>query len=68
MHTKSHNSIGDVYLTIAEEILKTPDNRGTCFKIVPRLSEARRSLHIVRAKFIGTESEYFSGHAAFPGI
>jgi len=23
MHTKSHNSIGDVYLTIAEEILKT---------------------------------------------
>jgi len=24
MHTKSHNSIGDVYLTIAEEILKTP--------------------------------------------
>ncbi len=24
MHTKSHNSIGDVYLTIAEEVLKTP--------------------------------------------
>ncbi len=24
MHTKSHNSIGDIYLTIAEEILKTP--------------------------------------------
>jgi hypothetical protein len=24
MHTKSHNSIGDVYWTIAEEILKTP--------------------------------------------
>jgi Protein of unknown function (DUF1552) len=24
MHTKSHNSIGDVYLTIAEEALKTP--------------------------------------------
>jgi hypothetical protein len=24
MHTKSHNSIGNVYLTIAEEILKTP--------------------------------------------
>jgi hypothetical protein len=23
MHTKSHNSIGDVYLTIAEEVLKT---------------------------------------------
>ena len=23
-HTKSHNSIGDVYLTIAEEVLKTP--------------------------------------------
>ena len=23
IHTKSHNSIGDVYLTIAEEILKT---------------------------------------------
>jgi hypothetical protein len=24
MHTKSHNSIGDVYLTIGEEVLKTP--------------------------------------------
>lgn len=24
MHTKAHNSVGDVYLTIAEEILKTP--------------------------------------------
>ncbi len=24
MHTKSHNGIGDVYLTIVEEILKTP--------------------------------------------
>jgi hypothetical protein len=24
MHTKSHNSIGDVYLTISEEVLKTP--------------------------------------------
>ena len=24
MHTKSHNSIGDVYLTIAEEVLKAP--------------------------------------------
>ena len=24
MHTKSHNSIGDVYLTIADEVLKTP--------------------------------------------
>ena len=24
VHTKSHNSIGDVYLTIAEEILRTP--------------------------------------------
>ncbi len=24
LHTKSHNSIGDVYLTITEEILKTP--------------------------------------------
>ena len=24
MHTKSHNSIGDVYLTITEEVLKTP--------------------------------------------
>jgi hypothetical protein len=24
IHTKSHNSIGDVYLTIVEEILKTP--------------------------------------------
>jgi hypothetical protein len=23
-HTKSHNSIGDVYLTIADEILKAP--------------------------------------------
>ena len=23
-HTKSHNSIGDVYLTVAEEVLKTP--------------------------------------------
>jgi hypothetical protein len=28
MHTKSHNSIGDVYLTIAEEILKTPLNKA----------------------------------------
>jgi hypothetical protein len=24
MHTKSHNSIGDVYLTIADEVLKSP--------------------------------------------
>ncbi len=24
MHTKSHNSIGDVYLTLAEEVFKTP--------------------------------------------
>lgn len=24
LHTKSHNGIGDVYLTIAEEVLKTP--------------------------------------------
>jgi hypothetical protein len=24
LHTKSHNSIGDVYLTIAEEVLKAP--------------------------------------------
>jgi hypothetical protein len=24
MHTKSSNSIGDVYLTLAEEVLKTP--------------------------------------------
>ena len=23
-HSKSHNSIGDVYLTIADEVLKTP--------------------------------------------
>ena len=23
-HTKSHNSVGDVYLTIADELLKTP--------------------------------------------
>ena len=24
LHTKTHNGIGDVYLTIAEEVLKTP--------------------------------------------
>jgi hypothetical protein len=24
VHTKSHNSVGDVYLTIAEEVLKAP--------------------------------------------
>jgi hypothetical protein len=24
MHTKSQNSVSDIYLTIAEEILKTP--------------------------------------------
>jgi len=24
MHTKSHNSIGDVYLTIADEVVKSP--------------------------------------------
>lgn len=29
LHTKSHNSIGDVYLTIAEEVLKTKVNFPT---------------------------------------
>jgi len=24
MHTKTHNGIGDVYLTLSEELLKTP--------------------------------------------
>jgi hypothetical protein len=28
MHTKSHNCFGDVYLTIAEEVLKTPLDKG----------------------------------------
>ena len=28
MHTKSHNCFGDVYMTIAEEVLKTPLDKG----------------------------------------
>jgi hypothetical protein len=28
MHTKAHNTIGDLYLTLAEEVLKTPLEKG----------------------------------------
>jgi len=28
MHTKAHNTIGDLYLTLADEVLKTPLEKG----------------------------------------
>ncbi|HUA83268.1 MAG TPA: DUF1552 domain-containing protein [Bryobacteraceae bacterium] len=39
IHTKSHNSVGDVYLTVAEEILKTPLGKDfpTAAEMVPEL-------------------------------
>jgi hypothetical protein len=75
MHTKSHHSIGDIYLTIAEEILKTPlgNDFPPAEEKMPKPSDSsqvgwKSALTFGVSTFTATEKGNSSGQAGSPGI